>query len=89
MRVGPAGVRDGQIIVPSDENAPLGSVHLICPVIGRSDVEAFAVAAKSSQLGKAACGSCPPEALNDMLFIGGRLNVRLLGGEALRSAAPW
>lgn len=68
MRDVPAGVSDAQIIVYDDDETPFRFVvDLIRSVFGRSEAEAFALAATSGQQGRVVCGTYPPDVADVML----------------------
>ena len=60
MRDVPAGVSDAQIILHNDDDTPFEFVvDLIQSVFGRSEAEAFAIAATIQQQDKVVSGPCP------------------------------
>jgi ATP-dependent Clp protease adapter protein ClpS len=86
MRDVPAGVGDAQIVVYDDDETPFDFVvDLIRSVFGRSEAEAFALAATSNQQGRVVCGTYPPEVAEIMLQAAQR-RIKA-AGEHLRIAA--
>jgi ATP-dependent Clp protease adapter protein ClpS len=68
MRDVPAGVSDAQIIVYDDDETPFDFVvDLIRSVFGRSEAEAFALAATCGQQGRVICGTYPADVAEVML----------------------
>jgi len=88
MRDVPAAAGDTQILVYDDDETSFDFVvDLIRTVFGRSEEEAFALAATSEQQGRVVCGTYPPDVADVMLRVA-RQRVEAAGERLRMSAMP-